>query len=126
MKELEKELKALETEIQRWKYVLNAELIKESFKYFSKIFPQLSPPEQKGLLRILIKELVFILSKITIYFFEMLKEEIKFNLPRRAVGFEENFKWLLSCEALRTFQDELKIEVIRGKGHPQKIKVVAS
>ena len=60
LKELEKGLKAVKTEIQRWKeYVLNAELIKESFKYFSKIFPQLSPPEQKGLLKMLIKEVVF-------------------------------------------------------------------
>ncbi len=80
--------------LQRWKeYVLNAELIKESFKYFSKIFPQLSPPEQKGLLKILIKEVVFTPSQVTIHFLEMPEEEIKLNLPK-AVGFEENFKWL--------------------------------
>ena len=126
LKELEKELEAVETEIQRWKeYVLNAELIKESFKYFSKIFSQLSPPEQKGVLRMLIKEIVFTPSQITIHFFEMPEEEIRLNLPK-AVSFEENFKWLRSCEALRTFKDELKIKVIRGKGHPQEIKVVAS
>lgn len=42
LKELEKELETVEGELQRWKeYVLNAELVKESFKYFSKIFPQL-------------------------------------------------------------------------------------
>ena len=94
LKELEKELEGIETEIQRWKeYVLNAELIKESFKYFSKIFPQLSPPEQKGLLKMLIKEIVFTPSQITIHFFEISEEEIRLNLPK-AVGFEENFKWL--------------------------------
>ena len=126
LKELERELEAVETEIQRWKeYVLNAEFIKESFKYFSKIFLQLSPPEQKGLLKMLIKEVVFTPSQVTIHFFEMPEEEIKLNLPK-AVGFEENFKWLRSCEALRTFKDELKIEVIRGKGHPQEIKVIVS
>ena len=60
--------------------------IKESFKYFSKIFPQLSPSEQKGLLKILIKEVVFSPSQITIRFFEILEEEIRLNLPK-AVGF---------------------------------------
>ena len=94
LKELEKELEGIETELRRWKeYVPNAELIKESFKYFSKIFPQLSPPEQKGLLKMLIKEIVFTPSKITIYFFEMPEEEIRLNLPK-ALGFEQNFKWL--------------------------------
>ncbi|WP_197460582.1 hypothetical protein, partial [Thermodesulfatator autotrophicus] len=94
LKELERELETVETEIQRWKeYILNTELIKESFKYFSKIFPQLSPPEQKGLLKMLIKEIVFTPSQINIYFFEMPEEEIRLNLPK-AVGFEENFKWL--------------------------------
>jgi hypothetical protein len=92
LKELEKELEAVETDIQRWKeYVLNAELIKESFKYFSRIFPQLSPPEQKGVLRMLIKEIVFTPSQITIHFFEIPEEEIRLNL-QKAVGFEENFK----------------------------------
>ena len=94
LKELEKELTAIESEIQRLKeYVLNAELIKDSFKYLSKIFPQLSQPEQKGLLKMLIKEIVFTPSKISIQFFEIPEEEIRLNLPK-IVSFEENFKWL--------------------------------
>ena len=55
----------------------------------------------------------------------MPEEKIKLNLPK-AVGFEENFKWLPSHETLLTFKDELKIKVIRGKRHPKEIKVVAS
>ena len=41
----------------------------------------------------LIKEIVFTPSQITIHFFEIPEEEIRLNLPK-AVGFEENFKWL--------------------------------
>jgi len=44
LKKLEKELKAVETELQRWKeYVLNAELIKESFE--DELPPSLTFPE---------------------------------------------------------------------------------
>jgi len=40
LEELEKELEAVKTEIQRWKEcVLNTEVIKESFTYFSKTLP---------------------------------------------------------------------------------------
>jgi len=119
LKKLEKYLEAVETEIQRWKeYILNAELIKESFKYFSKILPQLIPPEQKGLLRMLVKEVVFAPSQVTIYFFEM-PEEIRLNLPK-AVGFEENFKCLCSCEAFANLQGRTEDRSNKGQGTPSR------
>lgn len=44
LKDLEENLKGVESEIECWKdYVLNAEVIRDSFRYFSRIFPQLSP-----------------------------------------------------------------------------------
>jgi len=43
LKGLEEDLKGVEFEIDRWKdYVLNARVIRDSFYYFSRIFPQLS------------------------------------------------------------------------------------
>jgi hypothetical protein len=57
LKGLEEELKEVESEIDCWKdYVLNAEVIRDSFRYFSRIFPQLTPHEKRSLLRLLCKK----------------------------------------------------------------------
>jgi len=78
LKGLEEDLKGVESEIDRWRdYVVNTEVIKESFHYFSRIFSQLSPQEKKSLLRLLIKEIIFSNTEITINFFEVPEEELQ-------------------------------------------------
>jgi len=113
MENLEKELKGLEEElrevefgIDHWKeYVLNAEVIKDSFCYFSRVFSQLSPQEKKSLIRLLVKEVIFSNKEVVINFFEIPEEELKLESIQK-VGFDQPFKWLPSpkiglCETSR-------------------------
>ncbi len=94
LKGLEEDLKGVESEIDRWRdYVVNAEVIKESFRYFSRIFSQLSPQEKRSLLRLLVKEIIFSNTEITINFFEVPEEELQLESIQK-VGFDQPFKWL--------------------------------
>ena len=125
LKGLEEELKRVEFDIERWSdYVLNAEVIKDSFRYFSRVFPQLSPQEKKSLIRLLVKEVVFSNEEVIINFFEVPEEELQLESVQK-VGFDQPFKWLPEDRAMRNFKDILKVEVIKGKGHPHQIKVLA-
>jgi hypothetical protein len=64
LRELEEELKRVEFEIERWSdYVLSTEIIRDSFRYFSRIFPQLSPQKKKALSGFLLKRLSFLMRK---------------------------------------------------------------
>jgi site-specific DNA recombinase len=125
LKELEEELKRVEFDIERWSdYVLNAEIIRDSFHYFSRIFPQLSPQEKKSLIRLLVKEVIFSNEEVVIDFFEVPEEELKLESIQK-VGFDQPFNWLPKDRALRNFKDILKVEVVKGKGHPHRLKVLA-
>jgi len=78
LKRLEEELKRVEFDIERWKeYVLNAEIIRDSFRYFSRVFPQLSPQEKKSLIRLLVKEVIFFNEEVVINLFEVPKDELQ-------------------------------------------------
>ena len=126
LKGLEENLKDVESEIDRWRdYVVNAEVIRESFRYFSRIFSQLSSQEKRSLLRLLVKEIIFSNTEITINFFEVPEEELQLESIHK-VGFDQPFKWLLEDRAMRNFKDILKVEVIKGKGHPHQIKILTS
>jgi len=125
LKDLEEDLKGIEVDIDRWKdYILNAEVIRDSFRYFSRIFPQLSPHEKRSLVRLLVKEVTFSNEEVTINFFEVPEEELQLESIQK-VGFDQPFKWLLGDGAMRNFKDILKVEVVKGKGHPHRLKVLA-
>ncbi|HEC92094.1 MAG TPA: hypothetical protein ENI51_03740 [Candidatus Atribacteria bacterium] len=86
MENLEKELKRVEFDIERWKeYVLNAEVIRDSFRYSSRILPQLSPPEKKSLIRLLVKEVIFSNEEVVINFFEVPEEELQLEYIQKVV-----------------------------------------
>lgn len=94
LKGLEQGLKGVEFEIDRWRdYVLNAEIIKDSFRYFSRVFSQLSPHEKRSLIRLLIKEVAFSNEEVTINFFEVPEEEIQLESIQK-VGFDQPISWL--------------------------------
>ena len=130
LKELEEELKKVEFDIKRWSdYVLNAEVVRDSFRYFSKVSPQLSPQEKKSLIRLLVKEVVFSNEEVVIDFFEVPEEELKEELKLESiqkVGFDQPFNWLPEDKAMRNFKDILRVEVVKGKGHPHRLKILAS
>ena len=126
LKGLEEELKEVEFKIDRWKeYVLNAEVIKDSFRYFLRIFPQLSPQEKKSLIRLLVKEVIFSNEEVVIDFFEVPEEELRLEFIQK-ISFDQPFKWLPEERAMRNFKDTLKVKIIKGKGYPHQIKVLAS
>ncbi|MBT9168033.1 MAG: hypothetical protein DDT19_01378 [Syntrophomonadaceae bacterium] len=94
LKNLEEDLKEVEFEIDRWKdYVLNTEVIMDSFRYFSRIFPHLSPEEKRSLVRLLVKEIIFSNEEVTINFFEVPEEELQLQSIQK-VGFDQPFTWL--------------------------------
>jgi hypothetical protein len=94
LKDLEEDLKGVEFEIDHWKdYVLSAGVIRDSFRYFSRIFHQLSPQEKRSLIRLLVKEIIFSNEEVVINLFEVPEEELRLESIQK-VGFDQPFKWL--------------------------------
>ena len=102
MKEKEKELKELEEQLSQIKtrieqsrnYLINAEVVKEGFQYFNRIFDDFSPKEKRYLLRLLIKEIIFTKERVFIDFFEVPSiEEIVKSSPEPS-SFHQRIEWL--------------------------------
>ena len=71
--------------------MLNAGVIRDSFRYSSRIFPQLSPQEKKSLIRLLVKEVIFSNEEVVINFFEVPEEELRLESIQK-LGFDQPFK----------------------------------
>jgi len=84
MKKIEEEIDKLEKEIggkdfkigQLQNYVINAQLVRDTFRYFSKVYEKIDEVEKKNLMQLLIKEIEFTREKIRIEFFEIPEVEV--------------------------------------------------
>jgi len=69
---LENQLEKIEEESTRLQnYIINKNLVKESFQYFNKLYDGLSQKEKKHILKFLIKKIIFTWDRIHIEFFEV-------------------------------------------------------
>ena len=75
--ELEKEIEIKDTLIGELKnYVINAQLVRDTFKYFNEVYEQLSDIEKKNLISLMIREIEFTKERIKIEFYEVPEIEV--------------------------------------------------
>ncbi len=94
---------------------INRDLVKESFQRFTTVYPQLAPPQKRGILRLLVREVTYGRDAISISFYEsdeVLKAEGAAAKP--ASWFAATPYWLLGAGSKQNFTDHFKIVTYQG------------
>lgn len=124
--ELEREVNLFSIRIEeKRRYAVNGVILKDHLQEFDLIFDHLKPLDKQRLLHILLREVIFSGDKIKISLWDLPQTGLSLQETITTNWFANSQIWLPEDRAMRNFKDILKVEVIKGKGHPHRLKVLA-
>ncbi len=130
LKELETQKAELEKEIETKSiliedlnhYVINAQLVKDTFKYFNEVYEKLSNIEKKNLISLMIRDIEFTKNRVKVEFFEVPEVELIMK-KGSAFSFAEPLTLLREDKATRKFEDAFVINTIHQRYGRIKINI---